>query len=289
MWGKISMGNSRTFNVFLFKPSLSEYLSDKELQNHSFYNAFCIKKEETVSEGMVVKLRVKRLPQDEEWEPSTGIRILKPNTPFEPVGSADFRVEQLMLPKVMEGLLKYFRRMPTQVRVGVDKSWSRLKDRLESLERRKMNLPKMRLKNLPTFLPMEDDPHLPDEFSFVDEAALVLPELIGDVFEEDLFDSNVCKNLDVVVYTDDVVGRPWVGRVLDILEERRFVCHWYQRHGRSLTFADKSPYVSQLENRVVMMWDISQDKTSSSFNVTPYKLGKILDEYKKYDDMPPTT
>ena len=240
----------------------------------------------------MVKLRAKRLPQDEEWEPPTGIRILKPNTPFEPVGSADFRVEQLMLPKVMEGLMKYFRRMPTHVRVDVERSWSRLKDRLESLERRKQNLPKMRLENLPKFLPLEDNPHLPDEFSFVDETNEVLPELIGDVFEENLFDANVCKDLDVLVYTDDVQGRPWLGRILEILEGRRFLCHWYQRHGRSLKFhamsnADKTPYVSELENRVVMMWDISSDRTNTSFNVTPYKLSKMLDEYKKYDDLPP--
>ena len=257
---------------------ISEHLSDKEIANHSFYNAFRIRKEETVSEGRVVKLQAKRLPQDEQWEPNTGIRLLKPNISFDPVGCSDFRVKELMLPKIMEGLLKYFRRMPTQIRVTVGESWSRVKDLLESLDRRKVNLPKMRIQNLPKFQQSED-PKLPDEFSFVVDANEALPEITGDIFEENLFDMNVRKDLDIVLYTDNVQSRPWVGRIVEVLVDRKFRLQWYQRNGRSLKFhamynADKTMYVTELENQSVMMWDISVDKTNTSFNLTHYKLSK---------------
>ena len=71
----------------------------------------------------VTKLRVKRLPQDEEWLPPTGIKLLKDNFPVGPVPVADFRIENLHLSKVAENLTKYFKRMPTHVRVIVDHSW----------------------------------------------------------------------------------------------------------------------------------------------------------------------
>ena len=86
--------------IWNWRDYISEYLTVKELKNHSFYNAFNFKKEMSDSEGMVTKMRCKRLPQDDEWEPPTGIRLVKPNTPYDPVPSADFRVDELMLPKL---------------------------------------------------------------------------------------------------------------------------------------------------------------------------------------------
>ena len=118
----------------------------------------------------------------------------------------------------------------------------------------------------------------------------LLPEIVGDVFEENLFDSNICKDLDIVVYTECTEGRPWVGRVTEVLVERKFFIQWYQRQGKSLKFhamfnSDKSPYISKLENSNVMMWEISVEKTKNSFHVTPYKLSKIIKEYKNYDEL----
>ena len=262
----------------------------KELKNHSFYNAFNFKKEMSDSEGMVTKMRCKRLPQDDEWEPPTGIRLVKPNTPYDPVPSADFRVEELMLPKIMENLQKYFRRMPTHVRVQVGNSWERVKTKLESLPRKQKNLPKMKLLDLPK-AGTEPQPELPDEYSYLEDDVNELPEIIGDVFEENLFDANIRKDLDVVVYSDCEADRPWVGRITEVLEGRRFNINWYQRQGKSLKFhamlnSDKTAYVSELENRNVMMWDISVQQTKNSFFLTPYKLNKILKDYKMYDEMP---
>ena len=242
----------------------------------------------TANQGKVTKLRAKRLPQDDTWLPPTGIRIVEPNVPYDPIGSAQFRIEELFLPKIVENLQRYFRRMPTHVRVRVDDSWSRLREKLEGLPRMQENLPKMRLHNLPKQV-VQPDPHLPDEYSFVVESE-ELPEIVGDVFEEGLFDSNICMDQDVLVYTECQEGRPWIGRVKEILEDRNFKIQWYQRQGKSSRFLamfnpDKTPYLSRLETSNVMMWDMTVQKTKDSFYVTPYRLTQINKEYVKYDNM----
>ena len=80
-----------------WKNFVTGYLTGKQLENHSFYNAFNI-----VKEGKKTKLRAKRLPQDQEWFPPTGIELIQQNIPFdEPVRSSGFRVEDLILPKVL--------------------------------------------------------------------------------------------------------------------------------------------------------------------------------------------
>lgn len=274
--------------IWNWRDYISGYLTNKELKNHSFYNAFNIKKEKTAKEGKVTKLRAKRLPQDEDWVPPTGIRILQPDVPFDPVGSADFRVEELLLPKIVENLQKYFRRMPTHTRVTVGDSWNRLREMLENLPRMQENLPRLRLHDLPK-IPLEQEPKLPDEFSFVEDDD-ELPEIIGDVFEEGLFDSNIREDIDVVIYTEVRDGRPWLGRIKQVLEDRKFTIQWFQRQGKSTKYhamfnTDKTPYVTQLENQNVMMWEISVEKTLNSFHITPYRLTTIMKEYKKYDDM----
>jgi hypothetical protein len=44
----------------------------------------------------------------------------------------------------------------------------------------------------------------------VEEADQYLPEIVGDIFEENLFDSNIHQDLDIVVYTECTEGRPMV-------------------------------------------------------------------------------
>ena len=85
-----------------WKSYIEDKLSDTGLQNHSFYNCFQITKENGLT-----KLRGKALPQDREWIPEPGIRLLKENLVFdEPIGVDDFRIEKLELPKVYRDLLK---------------------------------------------------------------------------------------------------------------------------------------------------------------------------------------
>ena len=73
----------------------------------------------------------------------------------------------------------------------------------------------MRLKDLPNIsVPLE--PKLPDEYDYTEEDVDGLSEIIGDIFEENLFDANVFVDLDVVVYRECSQDRPWVGQVLNI-------------------------------------------------------------------------
>ena len=69
---------------FLFtwdwKTYIEQELTDKDLENHSHYHMF-----QFVKEDESVKMRAKHLPQDLEWTPSTGIRLVKKGVLFEPV------------------------------------------------------------------------------------------------------------------------------------------------------------------------------------------------------------
>ena len=268
--------------IWNWRDHIESSLTQRKLKNHSFYNAFKICREDSH-----VKLKVKRLPQDLEWLPPTGIRLLKPNSGNEPVGCADFRVEDLMLSRILANLEKYWRRMPTQTRFKVADSWLRLKENLEKLPRMKKNLPTMKISSLPR-LSVEDEQELPDEYSFLEEEGQEGPEIEGDIYEEGLFNSFAEVGLDVVVYTKTKAERPWVGRIHTILENQKFVCQWYRRHGKSskfhaMTNPDGTPYVSELEFGNVMMWNISSQKTENSIHVTPHRLAQIGGEYDKYD------
>jgi hypothetical protein len=270
-----------------WKSYVEDKLSNKDLQNHSFYNCFQIKK----VNGMT-KLRAKPLPQDTVWTPDTGIRLIKENITFEdPVGVADFRIEKLELPKVYRDLIKYFKRMPTHTRTKVSSDWDNLISQLESLPRRQHNLPKLRLEMLPKMSTASDEPQLPDEYEFVEENEV--PPLIGDVYHEDaedgVFENNVICGMDVVVYTESKEKRPWCGRVLEILAGNQFVIQWFGRRGKgnkfhALTNRDGSAYSTELEMSVVMFWEICESKQENSFILSHVWMNKIMLEYAKYDD-----
>ena len=267
-----------------WKSYVETRLTEKDLQNHSFYNCFQITKENNQT-----KLRAKPFPQDKEWIPSAGIRLLKESAKFdEPIGVADFRIEKLELPKVYRDLLKYFKRMPFHLRVQVSASWDNLRDQLESLPARQNNLPKMRLETLPKMA--NNQPQLPDEYEFVEETEI--PQLIGEQYPEEVvdgvFDNNIIVGMDVVVYTLSTEKRPWVGRVLEVLRDKKFKIQWFGRKGRGNKFyalnnADGSPYVTVLDTSVVMFWEICEAKQESSFILSPVWMKKIAEEYAKYD------
>ena len=265
-----------------WKSFISGHLSDKKLEYHSHYNAFNV-----VREAGQTRLRVKRLPQHTQWWPPTGMNLIQDNITYEPVHSSDFRVESLQLDKVVHDLQRYFLRMPTHVRVTVSNSWYNLKESLERLPKMKHNLPPMKLLDLPK-QPASVIPVLPDQYEFVTEKPADLPVLAGQVCEVDLFDQHISVGVEVVVYTKSKVGRPWVGRVQEVLPNQQFVINWFDRQGKSLKFhqmmrTKKDPYKSKLPNSSVMFWSVFVNRTETSFHLTPYWLTKILKEYEKYD------
>ena len=146
----------------------------------------------------------------------------------------------------------------------------------------------MRLETLPKMT--NSQPLLPDEYEFVEETEI--PPLIGEQYPEEVvdgvFDNNIIVGMDVVVYTLSTDKRPWVGRVLEVLRDKKFRIQWFGRKGRGNKFyalnnADGSPYVTILETSVVMFWEICEAKQESSFILSHVWMKKIAEEYAKYD------
>ena len=94
-------------------------------------------------------LRGKKLPQDTELVPRSGIKVIKENVEFTPVGVAEYRIENIKFDEIMRGLHIFMAKLTLKERMVVLTSWDRLRDSLESLPRRSESFPKMKLADLP--------------------------------------------------------------------------------------------------------------------------------------------
>ena len=265
---------------------ISKYMS-KEIHNHSFYNAFQIKKENNL-----VKLRCKKFPQDKEWKPPTGIKLVDNDRIEENylVGVNEFRIEFLNLDVVRSSLNKYFKFLSPADKVLCENKWEKMLNKLDKLPQIRNNLPTMRLYDLPK----------QTEFpSFSAEALNItdiiqddeVPELEGEVFPENLLESDfkesIVVGMDVVLYTHSK-NRPWVGRVKSIQDDGKFLLQWYGKRSRGRTYyamfnTDGSPFVSVQDCDAVIMWEMSTDKTENSFTISDYWMKRIQEEYDAHD------
>lgn len=268
--------------IFDWKRFIDDKLSNPPLQYTSKYNSFSF----TVESGDV-KFRGKRLPQDTESGPRGGIRIVKKDIVFEAVGSADFRIENINFDEIWKGLNLIMPQLALNEQRRVKLSWDRLRDSLENLPRRRSNLRKMKITDLPKQKPevMEVPNHLVEAESVNELTGDKFPEII----EEGEFDTEICEDMDVVVYTKEKCGRPWVGRVLKLLEGKKFLLHWFTRKtSRSKTFysltnSDGSPSIAEQDNDSVMFWCMSEKRTLNSFSLSSFWLEAIHREYEKLD------
>ena len=273
---------------FLFtwdwKSFIEDNLTDKDLENHSFYHQF-----QFVKGDGFVRMKAKHMPQDSEWTPSTGIRLVKEGVSFEPISASEFRIEKLDLTHVFRDLQKYFQRLPMPLRMKVSSSWDALRDTLEKLPGRRMNLEKMKITDLPK-QSMLSFPTVPEEFQYIYEKEI--PALRGDIFPESLdegkFEDEIMEGLDVVCYTRSKAKRPWVGRVTEVMPGGKFVINWYARKKGNLnTFyamkVNGKLYLSVQENACVILWGFSEQRQKDSFVVTNYWLAKIRSDYETYD------
>ena len=266
---------------------ISPRLSDPPLVNHSKYNSFLMQKEEGK-----VKFRGKFLPQlpDSELVPRPGIRLIKENTTFEePVGAAEFRVEEIKFHDIFKLIQKQTSKLPLEEKMKIISSWENLKKTLQSLPGKINTLKKMKLEELPKQI-VNDIVPIPD---YLKDATLsVDKQLAGDVYEEEPVEgdlSEVSPGTDVCVYTENTKGRPWVGRVIEILDKKRFTINWFIRLGRSLVFqamteADGSPSVSTIELDSIMFWEMSVKRTEDKFTLPCFWLETIKMEYTKLDN-----
>ena len=256
------------------------------LSQHSNFHCFQAKKE-----AGLTRFRAKKYPQDEVFGPEHGIILINEGITYNPVPAADFRVEKLCLDLVFRDLAKFISRMTNLEGIRVRQSWDNLRERLEKMPHRQKHLPCMKIFELPKQSIRNELQQLNDDDLEVDDD---LPELHGEEFPAELnigdFESEILKNMDVVLYTERTVGRPWVGRVLEILEDSCFVLQWFGRKSRGNTFyalfnKDKTPYTSKQSFSSVMFWEMSTDKDESSFKLTHKWMEKIVNEYSHYDNL----
>ena len=262
-------------------------LSDKALQNHSFYHSFVMKKEHRV-----VVFRGKKYSQDKEWVPEAGIKLLKDGFECSPVPASDFRLESLNLDKVYSDLYsKFFPTLQKQERQEAEASWERLRTVLENLPRKQKNLPPLRLSIFPKQNP---------------DVQLVVPDYLEQCMGEDIpdlvgehcnvetsvgqFETDIRPSMDVAVYTCSVKERPWLGRALEVKDDGvSFEVQWFKKKGRSLTYEalynkDGSKYTSVILLETVMMWEFSDRKTDQTFDISKAWYGKIMEEYASHDE-----
>ena len=221
--------------------------------------------------------------------PRAGIRIINEGVEFEPVGPAEYRVDTIKFDEIMKGINIYLSKQPLGKRMEVSQSWERLRKKIESLPERSENFPKMKLNDLPRLV--REPLHVPDHLMEEEEDAD--NELTGDIYPEDVtdgdVDSEISLGMDVCIYTESKRGRPWVGRIVQLLEGRRFIIHWYSRKSsRSKLFeasynADGSRSVSEMENQMVMFWQMTHKRTQTSFYLETFWLETIEREYNVLD------
>ena len=236
--------------------------------------------------------RAKKYPQLSEWSPKEGIKLLKEGFECSPVPSSEFRVESLNIDKVFSDLYtKFFPTLDLPARKEAEASWERLRSVLENLPKKRLNLPPLKLTNLPKqnpavqakipeyleqILNQEDTPDLIGEHCILDPS-------------EGQFDVDILQGMDVAVFTHSVRDRPWLGRVQNVQKEgAEFLIQWYKKRGRSSTFQamvnkDGSRMTSVLPSETVMLWEFSTNKTDDSFDISKDWMEKIASEYESHD------
>lgn len=270
--------------TFGWNSYITPQLADPPLVNHSRYNSFLI----SLEDGLA-KLRGKKLPQHTQLVPRAGIRLVKEDQDNGPVGVSEFRIWKLKFDEINKGLNIFLSKLPLEKRMRIRTSWDGLRETLEGLPRRSENLEKMILTDFPE--QTEEIPILPEHLCVVDET----PELMGDLYPEEICDGHledeVAVGMDLCIYTQDERSRPWVGRIVQVLENKRFKLQWFVRKTvRSKIFtalnnADGSPSLVELDNETVMFWMMSepQSRSSTSFSLSAYWLQTIQREYEEID------
>jgi len=270
--------------IYGWKAFVTDYLTDVPLENHCFYNSFKVSKENGFA-----KLRAKKLPQDINLVPRAGIRLMIEGHPYGPVGIADFRIDKLNFDQVMKGIKLYSKNLPLLDRMRIESSWDNLRETLENLPWKSLQFDQMLLENLPT--QRVECLSIPMSLTVTDST----PPLRGELFPEDpvegQLEDEVCLGMDVCVYTREKQTRPWLGRIVKVLQNKKSLLQWYTRKSiRSSIFyallnKDGSPSITELENQMVMFWNVSKPRSRNlnSFSISPHWLKTIMQEYEEMD------
>ena len=275
--------------IWNWKCFIESNLTSIPLENHSKYNSFCIVKEQEL-----VKFRAKRLPQysDSELQPRSGLRLYKQGCKFEPVSAAEFRTEDIKFDCIMKGINRFTAKLPLQRQMEVLDSWGRIREMLDSLKRRRVSFPTLKLDDLP-MQQADTDPSVNVSSALLDPIDSVETAISGEQYSEDIRLGDYAEidvNTDVCVYTSDVATRPWVGRVTQLLQGGKFEIAWFsRRRGRGGTFhklkdREGNPVLSKLDLESVMFWHMSENRTADSFTLSSFWLEAIKVEYEVLDE-----
>ena len=159
---------------------------------------------------------------------------------------------------------------------------------LEGFPRRVPTLKKMNLNLMPKQSVIEV-PSIPSTLTAFEEEGNTIS---GDLYDERIEDGSleeIQEEVDVCIYSDVAAGRPWVGRVRQMLPGGKCVVQWFNRRsGRGQIFKamlkeDGSPFLGEVELASVMFWHMSEDRRQDSFKLAPFWLEAIRLEYEKLD------
>ena len=270
--------------IFGWKQFINNHMtSEPPLANFTKYNSFMWS-----IENDNVKFRAKRLPQDTEYEPRAGIRLVKEGMEVLPIEAVEPRLEHIPFDRILRTVRIMVSDSPLSERYRIQESWDKLRDRLEALPKKQIFHRRMILTELPKQRPAVPSLNVPENL-------LETPEdrISGELFEESIEEGNldeIVEGVDVCVYTDSAHGRPWVGKVKQMLPGRKFVIHWYGRKsGRGNLFSalsnkDNTPYLSELDMNSIMFWAFTEMRRESSFVISKFWLENLRLEYERLDN-----
>ena len=253
--------------------SLFENIKDGKMSQHSFQHAFSIKKE-----GGIARFRYKRYPQTDVYIPVSGFKLLKDNVKFPAIGAANFNVEKLNLNGIEADYDKYLGTLKDEnVKKKCKTSFCKLKRKIVQLPSIQKQLPKMKIQ----LLPKQKDC---DVFEFVDDEEFI--EIQGVQLQPEKLGSLKVGD-DVVIYTNDLVTRPWIGRVIDLCNDLDFKIHWFKQKSKTIFLPhlnrDQSPYISIVNRNTIMFINLGGLANDKIIKLTPTMLKRISCEYDKKD------
>ena len=248
-----------------WKIFIENWLTKPGLKNQSKYASFLLSIERIDNKKRVV-FRAKKYPHSTEYVPRAGLKLLKDEIMYEPVGCAEYTIERINFDETMKGVNAYLSKIPVGERREITTSWERLRYHIESLPRRKESFPKMKINEFPKQKPsiVEVPEHLqPQEATGPGKE--ITGELYSELVEEGDVDMELSTGMDIIIYTDIKKGRPWAGRIIKILEDQKFELQWFVRKTvRSRTFYaqqnSSGPELSIQENDSVMFWQMSENR-----------------------------
>ena len=217
--------------------------------------------------------------------PRSGIQLLKDEVVYDPVSVSEFRSSEIpfdIIIKVVNAMTRYF---PIEEKNRIQACWDRDRENLERSIRRRRFAGRMDIQAFPK----QVEPEIPSD-------------TLMEPLDDDVLRGNICDEMieggdvneievgtDCIVFTHSKSERPWTGRILELLPNNEATIQWFvRRKGKkgmfeALLTPDGSPSVGAISLDSLMMWDITEQRTESSFFLSNYWLEIIKAEYDDID------